>query len=73
MLGAVGLIILVAVLMIVVKRNRRLPNVATRGSNSQTPTHVSFSTNVDHPPEVKLHRRKIVGKTNFGVHFFEDC
>jgi hypothetical protein len=62
MLGTVAVIILAAVLIIVVKRNRRLPAVATTGSNPQTPTHVSFSTNVDNPPEIKLHRRKIIGK-----------
>ena len=61
MLGTVGLIMLVAVLIIVVKRYRRLP-VATRVSNPQTPTHVSFSTNIDNPPQIKLHRRKILGK-----------
>ena len=50
--GAVAAIALLSVLFIVLKRNRRLPN-AVRGSNPQTPTHVSFSTNIDNPPEIR--------------------
>jgi hypothetical protein len=66
MSGAICLVILISVLVVVLKRNRRLPlpvSVVGRrnGSNPQTPTHVSFSTNVDNPPEIKIHR-KILGK-----------
>ena len=61
MCGTIALILLVSVLVVVVKRNRTLPVPVggSRGSNPQTPTHVSFSTNIDNPPEIKIHRRKI--------------
>ena len=59
--GAVGAIALLAVLFVVLKRNRRLPG-RVGGSNPASPTHVSFSTNIDNPPEIKIHR-KVLGKS----------